>query len=639
MQFSQIINYLLYSKLKIYALLLVPTLISILWHYNNNQLPITDAIDYLWPAFHIYGDFSRLSLYDMIHGLYFDRGWRPTIFHLFYLPFLIISNGNLLFAIGCVHTFFTLISTFFLYKIFNEKLNKNISSLCACILAISSSVLFGGSSVPGFSEVAFVPAFLGFIYLLSKKDTFKNKKTYLFFALLIFLLYCIRPVEALIYTILPLLVFFVVEYKRNKISLYQILKVLNICLFGVLMLFTISHFTGVKDLLYTIDPPNSENLFYLLFYILIFSGFILLLSLNLIKKKEFAENIYITKSFLYAIILIVIWWVGFFKNLFEWIYRTSLGDVVSNMVISEASILKHMSNLITDFGYFVFIIILSFFIIKILLFLVNKDIKNIKNIISNYEIIIFSSIPIPLIFYLFSVQTSFRKIAAAAILFLVLILLLSFKNIKKSNLANLSLFLIVFILSYAHVEFIHRDNNSSFKNNYSSVFVGQSFPNPINIDPNPHNVVVDKLDYLKHKYDISHITLPIDELGNPVDPFLLSIMASEKGFGANYPYTSKFEHDLTFLDKYNAALIINPFGRMVKSVEESEKYKKIMLSNKVYERANEFRTLSPNQRYTYFIQYLYSLDILHKYGWKDVECFEINKKFEGCLIIKLHKKE
>ena len=314
-----------------------------------------------------------------------------------------------------------------------------------------------------------------------------------------------------------------------------------------------------------------------------------------------------------------------------------MGDVVSNMVISEASILKHTGNLITDFGFFVFIIIFSFFIINSILTITKK--QNIKNIISNYEIIIFSSIPLPFLFYFFSVQTSFRKIAAATILFLIFMLLLSFKNIKKSNLANLSLLLIVFLLSYAHIEVIYRDSNSSFANKYSSVFVGKSFPNPININPNPHSVVIEKLDYLKQKYDVSHITLPIDELGNPVDPFLLSIMASEKGFGANYPYTSKFEQDLEFLDKYNAALIINPFGKMVKSVEESEKYKKIMLSNKVYEKANEFRTLSPNQRYTYFIQYLFSLDILHKYGWKDVECFKINKKFEGCLIIKLLKKE
>ena len=96
MQFFKKYQFLLYNNLKVYTLLLIPSLISILWHFNNNQLPVTDAIDYLWPAFHIYTDISRLNLFEATHGIYLERGWRPTIFHLFYLPFMVLSNGNIL---------------------------------------------------------------------------------------------------------------------------------------------------------------------------------------------------------------------------------------------------------------------------------------------------------------------------------------------------------------------------------------------------------------------------------------------------------------------------------------------------------------------------------------------------------------
>ena len=76
---------------------------------------------------------------------------------------------------------------------------------------------------------------------------------------------------------------------------------------------------------------------------------------------------------------------------------------------------------------------------------------------------------------------------------------------------------------------------------------------------------------------------------------------------------------------------------MVKSFVESEKYKKIMLSNQVFNKANESRKLSANQRYTYFIQHLYAKESLEENGWKDVECFKINEKFDGCMIVNLKK--
>ena len=120
-----------------------------------------------------------------MHGLYFERGWRPTIFHIFYLPFLLISNGNLLFAIGCVHTFY-IYKHLFLYKIFNEKINKILSSLCASLIAITSTVMFGGSTIPGFTEVAFISVFIGIIFFLSTSNGYFSKRQSLIFSILIF---------------------------------------------------------------------------------------------------------------------------------------------------------------------------------------------------------------------------------------------------------------------------------------------------------------------------------------------------------------------------------------------------------------------------------------------------------------------
>ena len=60
--------------------------------------------------------------------------------------------------------------------------------------------------------------------------------------------------------------------------------------------------------------------------------------------------------------MITIWWLPSFTGLYEWIYRTSFGDVVSNMVRIEQNILVHLNVLISSFGAFTFftILLLSF---------------------------------------------------------------------------------------------------------------------------------------------------------------------------------------------------------------------------------------------------------------------------------------
>ena len=78
------------SDIKIFSILLIPSLLSIYWHYNNTQLPFAYATNYLSAAINIYDDLTKLNIYEFIKGLYFERSWRPVIFHLFYLPFLII---------------------------------------------------------------------------------------------------------------------------------------------------------------------------------------------------------------------------------------------------------------------------------------------------------------------------------------------------------------------------------------------------------------------------------------------------------------------------------------------------------------------------------------------------------------------
>ena len=63
-------------------------------------------------------------------------------------------------------------------------------------------------------------------------------------------------------------------------------------------------------------------------------------------------------------------------------------------------------------------------------------------------------------------------------------------------------------------------------------------------------------------------------------------------------------------------------GKCIKSLVESEKYKKIMLSNQVFNKVNESRKLSANQRYDFILFTLQVQRIIRRKWLKDVECFK-----------------
>ena len=121
------------------------------------------------------------------------------------------------------------------------------------------------------------------------------------------------------------------------------------------------------------------------------------------------------------------------------------------------------------------------------------------------------------------------------------------------------------------------------------------------------------------------------------------LLALEQDFSVSFPYVRKFnEEDLSFLSHYDAILLINPLGKMNDSYEQKEilkliytlEYKKLDL--KKYNIKYIYHTnLSPNQRYTFYLQYLYSIKNFEKKGWKKISCFDIDHTYDACLFHQL----
>ena len=67
-----------YLRLEFF-LILVP-IFSFLWHFENNHLPISDAVVYLDSAFTIYSYFHHGEYFNFFISIFNERDWRQYFF-------------------------------------------------------------------------------------------------------------------------------------------------------------------------------------------------------------------------------------------------------------------------------------------------------------------------------------------------------------------------------------------------------------------------------------------------------------------------------------------------------------------------------------------------------------------------------
>jgi len=200
--------------------------LAFLWHLENNHLPMSDAVGYLESAHIISKNFLDGNLIEFFISIFNERSWRPVIFQLFIVPFLVITNGDFLNSVLLTHVLFVSLSVFFTYKIFLNFGDKYISSICASIICLSVDIFFGGDSFTLFAEISFIPFLLGTFYFLSDSKLFQNKRRSYLFTLFFTLTLLSRPVEGFLFLTTSLI--FIIFYRhREYLSYNEILKGLN----------------------------------------------------------------------------------------------------------------------------------------------------------------------------------------------------------------------------------------------------------------------------------------------------------------------------------------------------------------------------------------------------------------------------
>jgi len=631
----------LFCKKYIHILiLLIPFILSILWHSINTQVPISDAIGWLQASAEILqpywndGDFSK-SLYEALT----HRPWRPVIFHLFVLPFLFITNGDFILTTLLVHAFFVLLSTLIIYKIFSLFSDKIFSAVCAVILSLSTNIMFGGIGLPLFAELAFVPVALMSIYSLLKSNFFTIKKYSYIFSAMFFLVLALRPVEGILYLAMPVIIFLFIGNKKNKFNIFEISKSVTIIFTGIAILLLSRLVPEVSNSITSLDPPFSGKI-----YINISLAFLILYSASLVifyylrknsHKYAFEEN-YLIKTFALLTFMTVLYWYPYFSNLYNWVYGTSIGKIVNYYEPSDWTIYQQALWAFKGSGLYILICLVFITILYTVYYIFRGYRFSCINTHSKEAYYYFLAIiPIPWIIYLFTVQSTYRKVSIAmvALLVVLLIYIVQFKKLKK-----LTLLLLLTIMCVQSIA-VYKHTKNDYQNTYFwskqrslliSNIIGNEYPVPININPNPHNIVIDFFKVISEKYNYKKFGIIVDETGEPVDAFLMYLISMRQNFSCSIMYitsTEFIEHDYSKILAFqrDSYLLINPKGLKMEVTEEN--------ANKALE-LSKSKFKSGSAKLAYHFQYLYSSGQLSKYGFEVKNCIEINNIYTGCIIVK-----
>ena len=632
-------------------ILFTAPLISLLWHLENKQLPLSDAIGYLDSASIIYQNLMAGNFSDFIISIFNERSWRPVIFQLFIVPFLIFSKGDLLTSVMMTHFIFVSLSVFIIYKIFLISGSKYIASISASIVCLSIDIFFGGTSYPLFAEVSFIPFLLSTLYLLSDENLFQKKKKSYYFIIFFTLTILSRPIEGALFLGMPL-VFIIIYQHKKYLHIYEIIKGFFWPVLFLWILFFSRLFPNISSSVLKIDPPHSYEIFFTIFCCISFLFLVFLLYFLYVKfykisiRKNNLEKIFFSKSMFLSSLILWFWYTPRFGSLYGWVYDTSIGNQFQFQKDKEYSVLSLFNNALDSHGFFVIyaVIILFFITIGFSLkqkhnknYLVDKYSKTNKNI-ERIKILFLTSSLIPTILYFATHQVTYRKIAPVITMATILMIIYIIKNnsIKTNSIKNITntllttIFLCQTYFFYKNVYGV--EDNERWLNHhesiYSSAVIGSGFPRPINVINDSYVQIVRFLKSQSNIVGVKSIGLVLSDNSFPIEPYLLKFFCDRASLKCTISSPKNFKYgNIEYLKNNDAILIIHDYDLVENDGLNNEYFAK----NKI---ESNLKNSSPYELYSYYLTYLYVTKRLDKHNITAIKCQNIYKAYQACLLIK-----
>jgi len=604
-----------------------PLLFTVLWLIHNNQLPANDAANYLLTATDIHHHFVK-SFWNGVTSCYLERGWRPIFFPVLSVPFLLIAHGNLFVAFYAVSILCLLASLIYLYLFFRLELDPFSAIIATNLMGLLP--LLQAQILMFYAEAALLPCMIGSIYHLIKSNYLRETKHIFGFIILTALAVMLRPVEAVTQLLLPFILFTYLGWKNKSFSLKEIaiLLFIALCAASLFFAFAIIPYLHIASL----DEKMAHYLFFSFKASVILAGSIGLLLLPAIVYRIKFHS-YLIPTFILIVIFILVWYLPFANETFQWIFRTSFGDVASSTGSLQGS--RFSWDVLHIYLRSEGIVVL----VGIALLALSSTISHKLKIMTLPILYLLCIIPFPFWEVFYTVQVVTRKLSIAFPALLMALLFVGLRRGKgwKFRIVSASVLLIIQFFLMVHLIFTNSYQNSTpFLKNTIGYFIPQS----IHVEPNPHQVVMDFLTESAKKYHLHSIGLEVDPgtsdarhfvLAEPVDPFLLVTLlaAANSGFDAGYPYFSDYSHkhvsDLS--QHYDAVFLSDNVNDMQMSKAAAKTYfKKYSLES------------SASLKTFYELLFYYAQNNLASIGLKQGPCIIVKSvragNYRACILLR-----
>ena len=630
----------------------LPFIFLISWLFRNTQLPGNDAANYLMTSVSIYHHFTDQGFWHGIWSCYVERGWRPIFFPVLTVPFLIFSQGNLYVAFSSVAILCLAASVIYLYLFFRLKLNQ-VSAIIATNL-IALLPLVQTQIVMFYAEAALFPCIIGGIYHLIKSDYLRNLRQVWGVIILFSLAIILRPVEAVTHLFFLFAFFLFMGWHRKLFSLKQILIVLALGVTALDILFLASIFQYIH--LVPVNAADDEMINKKIEYLLVYgvSGFTIAALLLwsalffrsilrigcflLLPLKGHTKTSALISTIFFIILFSTVWILPFASETFQWIYRTSLGDVASNTGSLSGSRFSWEVLHLYVWNEGVLAVTMLILIAISSIILLSKEQRR-AILFSAPFIYLLLLAPFPLWEAFYTVQIAVRKLSIAFPALLMAMLLLGLQMGRGWLLRILAVSFLTVLFFIFSIQAIFLDTTRVLPSILFNT-IGSFVPRPVIIQPNPHQQVIDFLNVQANRYKLNSIGLVINPgtsdarhylEAEPIDPFLLSTMvvANKSNYAVSYPYFSHYgpESMTSLIKKYDALFLSDKLNDMSNSLNNIKGYT---------------IKYSDEQNASLKVFYRLLLDFvknnLAQTGWKVEKCIVIKSThgddYLGCMLLK-----
>ncbi|MBT7543637.1 MAG: hypothetical protein HN613_06210 [Gammaproteobacteria bacterium] len=488
-----------FSSFKLhYFLLFVPAFFMIVWHIIDNSLPGSDGGQFFFGSVSLYENLflERDNFFESITRYISDiiccRGIKPSLFPALGSPFVILSLGNWNAAFALMGIFYVSLITVFAYLIVFEFTGKKYYSALSAIIVGTLPAVFA-NAVANVAEIGLIAFLLPAFYFLYKSDHFSVANHSKYFAIFMTLAISVRPVQALIILLLPIIITLWRGRIKNIFTSQQLITISYLLILFLCILLYVPylrnfgeplyiHLTRSNFPAYNISIVTDVYINLTIFFTFLFTLFTTLLLYKnqfhaLRKELSFkfknCKN-YILQIFLLIFVLNIIIWSLLFHNFFYWVFAATFGTLLDAGNWNLASDNSSDTFITLVLGSIKYNAFYAFYFSLISLFLMSL----LNQIIPKQKIFIYvlaSALIFPVLTLLSTQAAVVRFVPAIVICMIILLILLgSFKKYSRLPVFLVLSFMLfksfVFFDYSLNFKFVNHDFYSFAKNKYTPNF-------------------------------------------------------------------------------------------------------------------------------------------------------------------------